>query len=64
MLCRNLIAAVALMAVAWPPGNARAWDDTKYPNWKGQWRAVNPGLGGQIIKGTSKNADFRRIMRI
>jgi hypothetical protein len=28
MLCRNLIGAVVLVAVAWPAGNAGAWDDT------------------------------------
>ena len=46
MLCRNLIGAVVLVAVAWPAGNAGAWDDTKYPNWKGQWISINPPLGG------------------
>ena len=46
MLCRNLIGAIVLAAVAWPVGNARAWDDTKYPNWKGQWISINPPLGG------------------
>src|SRR5438270_8538976 len=30
--------------------SAQAADDAKYPNWKGQWDTVNPGLGGQIIK--------------
>jgi hypothetical protein len=46
MLCRNLIGAAVLVAVAWPAGNAGAWDDTKYPNWKGQWVSINPPLGG------------------
>jgi hypothetical protein len=46
MICRNLIGAVVLVALAWPAGNARAWDDTKYPNWKGQWISINPPLGG------------------
>src|SRR5258708_11415916 len=31
-------------------GGARAADDAKYPNWKGQWDAINPRLGGQAIK--------------
>ena len=31
-------------------GGAQAADDAKYPNWKGQWNAVNPRLGGQAIK--------------
>jgi hypothetical protein len=46
MLWRNLIGAAVLAAVASPAENARAWDDTKYPNWKGQWISVNPPLGG------------------
>jgi hypothetical protein len=43
---RNSIGAVLLAALSLPIGNARAWDDAKYPNWKGQWLAVNPPLGG------------------
>jgi hypothetical protein len=43
---RNLIGAVLIAALSLPIGNARAWDDAKYPNWKGQWLAVNPPLGG------------------
>jgi hypothetical protein len=31
-------------------GSAQAADDSKYPNWKGQWRAINFRLGGQVIK--------------
>src|SRR5271170_4409457 len=31
-------------------GVAQAADDAKYPNWKGQWIAYNPRLGGQAIK--------------
>src|SRR5258708_3015173 len=46
MLCRNLIGAVVLAALALPTGDARAWDDAKYPNWKGQWVSINPPLGG------------------
>jgi hypothetical protein len=47
MACRNLIGAFLLAALSLPTGEARAWDDAKYPNWKGQWLAVNPPLGGQ-----------------
>jgi hypothetical protein len=56
MLCRKLIceivrmAAPLIAALAMMVGDAQAADDAKYPNWKGQWRAVNPALGGQIIK--------------
>jgi hypothetical protein len=50
MLSRSLIGAIALAAMAMPTLDARALDDAKYPNWKGQWTAVNPALGGQIIK--------------
>jgi hypothetical protein len=31
-------------------GGARAADDAKYPNWKGQWDTFSPPLGGQRIK--------------
>src|ERR1700681_514535 len=37
-------------ALAATMGVARAADDAKYPNWKGQWDTVNPRLGGQAIK--------------
>jgi hypothetical protein len=47
MPCRNLIGAVLFAALSLPTGDARAWDDAKYPNWKGQWLAINPPLGGQ-----------------
>jgi hypothetical protein len=30
-------------------GNAQA-DGAKYPNWKGQWDAINPTFGGQGVK--------------
>ena len=46
MPCRNLIGAVLLAALSLPTGDARAWDDAKYPNWKGQWISINPPLGG------------------
>ena len=37
--------AAALMMTA---GGAQAFDDAKYPNWKGMWnRVVVPGVGGQ-----------------
>jgi hypothetical protein len=50
MLYRSLIAAIVLASLVLSIGDAHAWDDAKYPNWKGQWTAVNPALGGQIIK--------------
>jgi hypothetical protein len=50
MLNRHLMAAIALALLTLSIGGAHAWDDAKYPNWKGQWTAVNPALGGQIIK--------------
>ena len=31
-------------------GGARAADNAKYPNWKGQWDTVSPRLGGQSVK--------------
>jgi hypothetical protein len=46
MLCRILIGAIGLLALVWPIGDVRAWDDGKNPNWKGQWVSINPPLGG------------------
>jgi hypothetical protein len=38
-----LAAALTMMA-----GGVQAFDDAKYPNWKGQWsRVIVPGVGGQ-----------------
>jgi hypothetical protein len=63
MLYRNLIGAVVLAALAMPAGDARAWDDTKYPDWKGQWMGgwINPapGVTGQPSYDQSKS-DGRR----
>jgi hypothetical protein len=41
---------VPMMMLIVSMGGARAADDPKYPNWKGQWNAVNPRYGGQAIK--------------
>jgi hypothetical protein len=51
MQYRNLIGAAALAAALMATTAAtRAADDAKYPNWKGQWNANNPRLGGQGVK--------------
>jgi hypothetical protein len=51
MLCRNSIAAAALattmLAMA---SDAQAFDDTKYPNLKGQWRVVGGPMRFDISK--------------
>ncbi len=48
---RNLIGAVALAALSMTVTGAQAFDDTKYPDWKGQWMGGwihrNPGVTGQ-----------------
>ena len=44
----ELFAVAAALAVAM--GGARAADEAKYPNWKGQWTTINFRLGGQVIK--------------
>jgi hypothetical protein len=41
--------ALAVMLAA-TIGNAQAADGSKYPNWKGQWDAINPTFGGQGVK--------------
>jgi hypothetical protein len=47
----GLAPAAALMATLTAmAGGAQAADDAKYPNWKGQWSAINFRLGGQVIK--------------
>jgi len=48
MRYRSLIGAIALAALAMPTGSAQAFDDSKYPNLKGQWnRVAICGLAGQ-----------------
>jgi hypothetical protein len=44
------VAAALMMMLNVSMGGARAADDPKYPNWKGQWNAINPRFGGQAIK--------------
>jgi hypothetical protein len=49
MFYRSLAGALALAAALVVTVGARA-EDAKYPNWKGQWDAINPRFGGQAIK--------------
>ena len=44
------VAAALMMMLNASMGGARAADDPKYPDWKGQWNAINPRFGGQAIK--------------
>ncbi len=41
---------LALVALMVTMGGLQAADDSKYPNWKGQWNTVGFRLGGQFIK--------------
>ena len=42
----NRTAAVAIvMVLGMAMGGARAFDESKYPNWKGQWVRGDPGGG-------------------
>jgi hypothetical protein len=51
MFYRSSTVATALTAVLMVAmSSALAADDTKYPNWKGQWDAISPPLGGQTVK--------------
>jgi hypothetical protein len=44
----RLTAATAFAALALSAAGAQAFDDSKYPDWKGQWnRFIVPGLPGQ-----------------
>ena len=48
MRCNSLFVGMMLVAVALPTGHAKAADEAKYPDWKGQWeRFVARGLPGQ-----------------
>jgi hypothetical protein len=48
MFNRGLLGAIVLAALAIPINGARAFDDAKYPDLKGQWnRVVFPGVRGQ-----------------
>jgi len=40
---RNLIVTVALSALLLASGGASAFDESKYPDWKGQWRRAETG---------------------
>ena len=43
---RSLIGAIALAGMMLTASDARAFDETKYPDWSGQWRRP-PGVGNQ-----------------
>jgi hypothetical protein len=50
MLCRNRTGFLAIaMGLLVTTGAGQAADDTKYPNWKGQWFTVDPIVGGQLV---------------
>ena len=41
---RNVLAATVLVAMlSLPIGNAGAFDESRYPNWKGQWVRTDTG---------------------
>ncbi len=55
----SLIGAIALAALAMRAGVAQAWDDSKYPDWKGQWeRFVVRGVPGQPSHDQTKPGGF------
>src|SRR2546428_13655053 len=45
-ICAFALAAALMVTM----GGVPAAHDAKYPNWKGQWQAINPPFGDQIIK--------------
>ncbi len=47
MLYRNLVAAIALVALSMGITGAWAADEGKYPDWKGQWSRAPSGVAGQ-----------------
>ena len=47
----SLFVVAALVTLSISLSNAQAHDESKYPNWKGQWSVIlTPGLGGQNVK--------------
>src|ERR1700730_18822303 len=51
MLYRSLSGTLALAAALLVTvGGALAVDDSKYPNWKGQWSRFNTNQQGQAVK--------------
>ena len=51
MLYRSSTVALALAAATMAAVTAKAADDAKYPNWKGQWAQIlTPGVGGQNVR--------------
>jgi len=47
MLFRGSISTIAVAALVTSIATAQAFDDAKYPDLSGLWRAVNLGVGGQ-----------------
>ncbi len=43
MLYRNLLGAMALVVLSIPSVSAEIFDNSKYPDWSGQWRWVPDG---------------------
>jgi len=50
MRYRTLIGAIAVAALVFMVADAQAWDDAKYPDWKGQWSRLNTNQQGQAVK--------------
>ena len=59
MLCPKWVGAFAMVAICTTISPAQAFDDTKYPNLKGQWnRFIVRGLGGQPSFDQTKPSGF------
>ena len=56
-------AVAVVAALMMTIGGAQAADDAKYPNWKGQWDAINPRLGGQASSSIRPSRSDRRSRR-
>ena len=51
MLCRSSTAMFALTTAVMVTVNvAQAAEEAKYPNWKGEWIAILPSVGGQGVR--------------
>ena len=55
----NLIGAFTVAVVLCAAPSARAWDETKYPNFGGQWKRP-PGIGNQFDQTKPPVSDAER----
>ena len=58
MLNRSFIATIALAALCLATAGAQAFDESKYPDWRGQWRRAEPGAAS--VRGSETRLNHRQ----